>query len=51
MKRPRQQFTREFKAELIRLILGGGRSVLEVSRGHDLGETSAYHWVKQARVD
>ncbi len=51
MKRQRRQFTREFKAEIVRLILDGGLSVPDVARDHDLGETSVYHWVKQARVD
>lgn len=51
MKRTRRRFTREFKAEIVRLVLDGGHSVPAVCRDHDLGETSVYQWVKQARVD
>ena len=51
IKRPHPQFTREFRAEIVRLIRDGGRSVPEISRDHDLGETSVYHWLKQAQVD
>ncbi len=47
MKRQRRQFTREFKAEIVRLILDGGLSVPDVARDHDLGETSVYHWVNR----
>ncbi len=47
----RKRFTKEFKAEVVKLVVNGGRSVPEVCREHDLGETSVYHWLKQARVD
>jgi transposase len=51
MKRERRTFTKEFKAEVVRLVLDGGHSVPAVCRDHDLGETSVYLWVSQARVD
>ena len=47
----RRKFTKEFKAEIVKLVLNGGRSVPELCREHGLGETSVYNWVKQARVD
>ena len=50
-KKTRRMFTKEFKAEVVRLVLDGGRSVPEVCRDHELGESSVYHWVKQAQVD
>jgi transposase len=51
MKRQRRKFTKEFKAEVVRLVLDGGHSVPAVCRDQDLGETSVYLWVNQARVD
>lgn len=51
MSKKRKRFTKEFKAEIVKLVLDGGRNVPEVCREHDLGETSVYNWVKQARVD
>ncbi|MFT5431145.1 MAG: transposase [Myxococcota bacterium] len=51
MKRQRRRFTKEFKAEVVRLVLDGGDSVPAVCRDQDLGETSVYLWVNQARVD
>ena len=51
MSGKRRRFTKEFKAEVVKLIVNGGRSVPEVCREHDLGETSVYHWLKQARID
>lgn len=51
MAKKRRQFTQEFKAEIVKLVLDGGRSVPDVCRQHDLGETSVYNWVKQAQVD
>jgi transposase len=50
-KKTRRKFTKEFKAEVVKLVLDGGRSVPDVSREHDLTESSVYHWVKQAQVD
>ena len=50
-RKKRRQFTREFKAEVVKLVLDGGRSVPDVCRQHDLSESSVYLWVKQAQVD
>jgi transposase len=51
MSGKRRRFTKEFKAEVVKLVLHGGRGVPEVCREHGLGETSVYNWVKQARID
>ena len=51
MAKKRRRFNKEFKAEIAKLVLDGGRSVPDLCREHDLGETSVYGWVKQARVD
>jgi transposase len=50
-KKTRRKFTKEFKAEVVKLVLDGGRSVPDVCRQHDLSESSVYLWVKQAQVD
>lgn len=47
----RRKFTKEFKAEVVKLVLDGGRSVADVCREQGLGESSVYGWVKQAQVD
>ena len=50
-KRGRRKFTREYKAEVVRLILDGGKTVGQVSRDLDLTESAVRQWVKQARID
>ena len=51
MARKRRHFTREFKAEAVRLCKAGDRSVGKVAEDLDLTETSLRAWVKQAKVD
>jgi transposase-like protein len=50
-KRKRRSFTKEFKAEAVRLCKVGDRSVGQVARDLDLTETALRSWVKQADVD
>lgn len=50
-RRKRRAFTREFKAETVRLVLDGGRSIPEVARDLDLTESALRQWVHQAEVD
>ena len=50
-KRKRRAFTREFKAETVRLVLGGGKSIAEVARNLDLTESALRLWVRQAEID
>src|SRR5512134_2911956 len=50
-KRKRRAFTREFKAEAVRLVRESGRSVPTVARELDLTETALRSWVRQAEVD
>ena len=50
-RRKRRAFTREFKAETVRLVVGGGRSIPEVARDLDLTESALRAWVRQAEVD
>lgn len=50
-KRPRRDFTDEFKAGAIRLVLDEGKPVAQVARELDLTESALSNWVKQARAD
>jgi transposase len=50
-KRKRRSFTPEYKAEVVKLVLEGGRSIVQVCREMDLTETAVRKWVKQAEVD
>lgn len=50
-KKQRRSFTKEFKAEAVRLCKVGDRSIGKVARDLDLTETALRAWVKQAEVD
>jgi transposase len=50
-KRKRRAFTREFKAETVRLIQEGGKTVKEVCRDLDLVESAVRSWLRQAEID
>src|SRR6476469_1242227 len=49
-KRPRRQFTDEFKASAVRLVLDEGKTVSAAARDLDLTETALREWVKRARA-
>ncbi len=50
-RRARRQFTDEFKAGAVRLVLDEGKSVSATARDLDLTETALREWVKRARAD
>lgn len=50
-RRARRQFTEEFKAGAVRLVLDEGRTVAAVARELDLTETAFRAWVEHARAD
>lgn len=50
-KRPRRQFTDEFKAGAVRLVLEEGKTVGAAARDLDLTETALREWVKRAQAD
>ena len=50
-KRARRAFTKEYKAEVVRLVLEEGKAIGQVSRDLDLTESAVRSWVKQAKVD
>ncbi len=50
-RRKRRSFTDEFKADAVKLVLAGGRTVGQVAKDLDLTETALRAWVRQAEVD
>ena len=50
-RRTRRNFTDEFKAGAIRLVLDEGKTVAQVARDLDLTETAFRKWVERARSD
>jgi transposase len=50
-RRPRRQFTDEFKQQAVRLVLHEGKSVGAVARELDLVPSALGQWVKQAQAD
>jgi transposase-like protein len=50
-KRKRRAFTKEFKAETVRLVRDSGKPVGTVARELDLTETALRDWVRQAEVE
>jgi transposase len=50
-RRARRQFTDEFKASAVRLVLDEGKRVSAAARDLDLTETALREWVKRARAD
>jgi transposase len=49
--RRRRQFTPEFKAGAVRLVLEEGRSIGEVARSLDLVPSALGNWVQKAKVE
>jgi transposase len=50
-KRKRRAFTKEFKAQAVRLVRESGKSIGAVARELDLTETALRSWVRQAEID
>lgn len=50
-KRARRQFTDEFKAGAVRLVLDEGKSINAVARDLDLTPSAVRQWVNRARAD
>ena len=50
-RRPRRQFTDEFKREAVRLVLDEGKSIASTARDLDLTESNLRIWVERARAD
>ena len=50
-KRKRRQFTEEFKADAVKLVRDGGRSIGQVAKDLDLTETALRDWVRRAQIE
>ena len=50
-RRPRRQFSEEFKAQTVRLVLEQGRSVNAVAKELDLVPSALGLWVKQEQAE
>lgn len=48
-KKPRRQFTDEFKADAVQLVIRGGRPIAQVARVLEINESSLGYWVKNYR--
>ena len=51
MAQQRRKHSKAFKAEVVRLVLEGGKSPSEVARAHELAASLVFNWLKQAKVD
>ena len=49
--RKRRVFTAEFKADAVRLCRAGGRSIGQVAKDMDLGETALRAWLARAESE
>jgi transposase len=50
-RRSRRQFTDEFKASALRLVLDDGKTVGAAARNLDLTETALREWVRRPQAD
>ena len=48
--RKKKTFSKEFKAEITKLVLDGGKKCADVAAEHEVPVASVYSWVKQART-
>ena len=49
--RTRRKFTREFKAEAVRIARGGDRTIKRVAEDLDLTESALRNWLSRSEVD
>jgi transposase len=50
-RQKRRQYTAEFKAGAVQLVLEGGKSVTDAARDLDLTRSALDKWVSQAKTD
>ena len=50
-RRPRREFSADFKSEAVRLCKVGDRTVRQVANDLDLTETALREWVKRAEIE
>jgi transposase len=51
MARKRRKFTKEYKAEVVKLVRESGKTPSEVCRDLDLVQSAVSSWVRQADID
>lgn len=51
MARKRRTFNKEFKEEVVKLILEGGKPVSQAAKDLDISASVVTGWVKQAKID
>ena len=51
MAQTRRRFSKEFKAEVVKLVVASGKSVAEVARAHEIADSVVASWVRQGRID
>jgi len=50
-KKKRREYTKEFKADAVRLVKKGGKSAFRVAQDLDLTPSALRNWIKQAEID
>ena len=50
-RRERRTFDAKFKADAVRLVRAGGKTIAEVTKEFDLTETAPREWVRRAQAD
>ena len=50
-KKKKRQFSKEIRANVIKLVTDGGRSCVDVATEHQIPVSSVYGWVRQYRID
>lgn len=50
-RRKRRKFTAQFKADAVRLVTSGGKTIAEVTKEFDLTESALRGWLKRAEAD
>ena len=50
-KRKRREYTKEFKADAVRLVKKGGKSAFQVAKDLDLTPSALRYWIKQSEID
>ncbi len=50
-RRKRRSFTPEFKADAVRLVTSGSKTIMEVSKEFDILDSSLREWMRRAETD
>ena len=50
-KKKRREYTKEFKADAVRLVKKGGKSANQVARDLDLTPSALRYWIKRAEIN